>query len=329
VWNRWGEQWAAWPKFSKLWAQIARWASRQSEAAAFDVSTYTQGGKGRIRIDAVDKNAAAINFMNVEGTLVTPAPRYESRGLRLTQTGPGRYEGEFDASDPGSYIINLAYRMGTGADAVAGTLQTGVSVAYSPEYKELSTNLSLLKAIADRTGGRELAPSAPQGVYDTSNLAPAEARRAIWEDLIRLMVLLFLLDVAIRRIAINPFELARKARRFIAEMAGGRKTAEATAAVLTTLKGTREQVRGTLEPRAPAGEAGPAPQRSARYEAPQTPQKATEELSKALGGASETDKPVVAKPTRKPTPTSEADYTSRLLQAKKKARDKLDDEQAT
>lgn len=325
-WNRWGEQWAAWPKFSKLWAQIARWASRQSEAAAFDVSTYTQGGKGRIRIDAVDKNATAINFMNVEGTLVTPAPHYDTRGLRLTQTGPGRYEGEFDASDPGSYIINLAYRMGAGKDAVAGTLQTGVSVAYSPEYKELSTNLPLLKAIADRTNGRELGPAETKGVYDTSNLAPAEARRAIWEDLIRLMVLLFLIDVAIRRIAINPIELARKARRFIAEMAGGRKTAEATAAVLTTLKGTREQVRGTLEPRAPAGEAGPAPQRSARYEAPQTPQKATEELSKALGGASEVDQPVVAKPTRKPTPTSEADYTSRLLQAKKKAREKLEDE---
>jgi uncharacterized membrane protein len=37
MWTRWGGEWASWPQFSKLWGQIARWASRQSPAAAFDV----------------------------------------------------------------------------------------------------------------------------------------------------------------------------------------------------------------------------------------------------------------------------------------------------
>src|SRR5262249_35149466 len=57
MWPKWGERWTDWPKFSKLWAQIARWASRQSAAAAFDVSTSVQGGKGHIRIDALNRNA--------------------------------------------------------------------------------------------------------------------------------------------------------------------------------------------------------------------------------------------------------------------------------
>ena len=35
--------------------------------------------------------------------------------------------------------------------------------------------------------------------------------------------------------------------------------------------------------------------------------------------------PVVAKPTRKPTPTTEADYASRLLKAKKQVREKMDE----
>ncbi|NUQ48481.1 MAG: hypothetical protein HUU27_00965, partial [Phycisphaerae bacterium] len=58
-----------------------------------------------------------------------------------------------------------------------------------------------------------------------------------------------------------------------------------------------------------------------------TPQRASEDLSRALGGATEMDAPVVARPTRKPPPQGEADYTSRLLMAKKKARDEMQDDQ--
>ncbi|MBI5865332.1 MAG: FixH family protein [Planctomycetes bacterium] len=320
LWPRWGADWAEWPKFSKLWAQIARWASRQAAAAALDVSTSVQGGKARIRIDALDKDAAALNFMNIEGMLVDP--RSDSKALRLTQTGPGRYEAEFDAQTPGSYVVNLAYQTGRGENAVSGTLQTGVSVAYSPEYRELKTNEAMLRELADRTGGQVLDPANAKAAFDLGSLPRAESRRSIWEDLVRWTLLLFLLDVAVRRIAVNPIELLRKLRRRIAELAGAPPT-EASAAVLSTLKGTRDRAREELAKPAPT-ETGPAPSRSARYEAPVSDSKVTEQLSQALGGASEVDQPVVAKPTRKAAPTSEADFTSRLLKAKKQARDKLD-----
>jgi hypothetical protein len=322
MWTRWGNQWADWPKFGPFWAQIVRWCSRQPAAAAFEVTTSTQGGRGRIRIDALDKNAAAINFMNIEGTLVKP--NHESELLQLTQTGPGVYEGEFDARAAGSYVASFSYRLGAGQDALAGTLQTGLSVAFSPEYRELETNEALLGEIAERTGGRVLTPPEAAAAFDMSTLAQAEARRPIWEFLIRWMLLLFLLDVAVRRIAINPIEIARKLRRFIGEMAGKRQPAEASAAVLSTLKGARAQARDDLREQAP--EAGPAPDRSARYEPTVSDAKVTEQLSKALDGASELEKPVVARPTKKKTPTSEADFTSRLLQAKKRARDRMKDE---
>ena len=101
--------------------------------------------------------------------------------------------------------------------------------------------------------------------------------------------------------------------------------------MLTTLKGTRDRVRGDAGGEAgsavpPASETGPAPNRSARYQAKISPEAAARDLSEALGGASESDRPVVAPPTRKPAPTSEADFTSRLLKAKKEARDQLRDE---
>ena len=328
MWPRWGDAWAGWPKFSKLWAQIARWASRPVAATAFDVSTSVQGGRGKIRIDALNKNAAAVNFMTIEGTLVEPGPSYDSQPLRLTQTGPGRYEGEFDARQAGSYILNLAYRMGTGSEASSGSLQTGLSIAYSPEFRELQANEPLLSQLADRTGGRVVESDQAEKVFDPAGLPKAESRAAVWETLIKLMLLLFLLDVAVRRVAINPAELARKARAFIGELAGRRRPAEASAAVLSTLKGTRERLREDMQQRAPASEVGTPPDRSARYEAPVPDSKVTEELSKALGGASEheVEAPIVARPTRKKPAASEADYTSRLLRAKRRARGEMEKE---
>ena len=323
MWTRWGQQWANWPKFAPFWAQVVRWCSRQPAAAAFDVSTSTQGGRGRIRVEALDKNAAAVNFMNIVGTLVRPD--HDSESLQLTQTGPGVYEGEFDARQTGSYVASFSYKMGTGPDAVAGTLQTGLSVAFSPEYRELETNQALLAEIASRTGGRVLGDADLASVFDLSKIQAAEARRPIWEYLVRWMLLLFLLDVAVRRIAISPIEMARKIRRFIAEMGGQRLPAEASAAVLSNLKGAQAQRREESQER--LTETGPAPDRSARYEPGMPDARVTEELSKALDGASELDKPVVARPTKKAAPSGESDFTARLLAAKKRAKDRLKDQQ--
>ena len=325
MWTRWGTKWADWPSFSTFWAQTVRWVSRQPAAAAFDVSTTTQGGRGRIRVEALDKNAAAINFMRIEGTLVRPDQ--SSDELQLTQTGPGVYEGDFDARSAGSYVASFKYQLGAGADAIAGTLQTGLSVAFSPEYRELATNEGLLLELAERTKGRLLTPDEANLVFDRAGLPPAEARQPVWEHLIRWMLLLFLIDVAVRRIAINPVEVVRKVRRFIGEMAGRRQPAEESAAVLSSLKGARERMRdGEEEARRPT-EAGPAPDRSARYEPTVPDSKTTEQLSQALGGASELDQPVVARPTKKKPQSTEADFTSRLLQAKKRARRKMTEDE--
>jgi len=320
MWPRWGPAWAKWTGFSKFWAQTVRWCSRQSQSADLDVTTTVHGGRGKIVIDARDKNADVVNFMNVQGALVSPTQ--EASPLRLTQTGPGRYEGEFDAGQRGSYVLNLKYQIGSGAEARSGTLQTGVSVAYSPEYREQRPNLALLEELRARTGGRTLGRDDAPAAFDHASLARVETRSSVWEDLIRWMLVLFLLDVAVRRIAIRPREVARKSREFLADMAGRRQTAEASAAVLTTLKDKRERVRGEAE----SAEAAERPPPTARYDAGEAV-KAADDLARTLGGATPQDAPVVARPTGKKPATDEAEYTARLLKAKKRARQDLEKDQ--
>lgn len=323
MWNRWGTEWANWVQFSKFWAQIVRWVSRQAESAALDVTTSVQDGKGRIQVEALDANAATIDFMQIRGMLVPPGG--QGQPIQLTQSGPGRYEGEFDARDRGNYVLDLRYEMGSGPDAQRGALQTGLSVSYSPEYRDARPNLPLLEELRSRTNGRALGPETAAEAFDRGSLPTAETRRSIWEDLIRWMLLLFLLDVAIRRIALSPLEMARKVRQQLAEIGSRGKRADESAAVLTTLKGTRERVRESAKPKPEQGEA--APDRTAKYEAPAASDKASEDLARALGGATSEDTPVVARPSGKKPPTTEKDYTSRLLQAKRRARqDRGEDE---
>jgi uncharacterized membrane protein len=321
-WARWGPEWASWEEFSRFWAQAIRWASRQSEAAGLDITTTVQGGRTKIRIDAVDKNVDAVKFLEVVGKVITPDN--QAVPLRLTQTGPGRVEGEFESGDRGNYILDLRYRKGAGANAQTGLIQTGVSIAYSPEFAQMKANLPLLQNLREKTAGRDLRESEAIEVFDRSNMEPAQTRHVMWESLLRWMLLLFLLDVAIRRIAINPKEVGRKGRRFVSEMAGRQRDDAQAEVVLTSLKGTRERVRDEARERA---EQESAPAATARYEAQQEQQKATDDLGRALGGATSDDAPVVARPTGKKPAQSEADYTSRLLKAKRRARDDMRKEQ--
>jgi uncharacterized membrane protein len=315
MWPEWAAGWVGWEGFSAFWAQTVRWAARQPEAADFDVTTTVQGGTAKLRVDAIDKNAAAVNFMDLVGKVVAPDNATES--LTLTQTGPGRYEAEFDAHERGNYIVDLRYRIGRGPEARTGALQTGVSVAYSPEFSRLATNRALLDQVRETTRGRELALAGPAAVFDRSSMAPAETQHVMWETLVRWLLILFLFDVAVRRIAVSPAEQGRRARRFLHEMAH-RGEGQAAEAVLTTLKGTRERVR---EEQREAAEAGPPP--TTRYEAAQQEERATEELGRALGGATESDTPVVGKPSGRRPREDEADYTARLLRAKRRARDDI------
>ena len=70
-----------------------------------------------------------------------------------------------------------------------------------------------------------------------------------------------------------------------------------------------------------AASESPAP--TTRYDAGDTA-KAADDLARTLGGATQQDAPVVARPTGKKPVTGEAEYTSRLLKAKKRAREDLE-----
>jgi uncharacterized membrane protein/Mg-chelatase subunit ChlD len=196
-WQHWGADWSGWGNFGKFWAQIVRWAMHDEGAANFDITTRLDGNRGRVVVEALNKDASYLNFLQIKGRLVTPG--MESRDLYLTQTGPGRYEMEFEVGDHGNYLVSMSY---SGPDIQGGMVRTGLSVPYSSEFRETGTNFALLQDAMTRSKGRQLAMDPVKDQVFSRNLPPAIARQPMWRWVVQWLLLpLFLLDVAARRLA--------------------------------------------------------------------------------------------------------------------------------
>lgn len=196
-WTRWGRQWPSWGKFGKLWAQTVRWSMRQGRASDFEVSARQVGHEGRIIVEALDTEASFLNGLSIAGRVLMPDSK--GRSIRLHQTGPGRYEGTFPASANGHYVAVLSY---TDPKGRQGIIKTGLSVSYSPEYRELTTNEEVLRQIAEQTGGKMLPLNPDKADVFRRPVQPSVHRRPIWHWILGWFVIpLLLLDVAGRRLA--------------------------------------------------------------------------------------------------------------------------------
>lgn len=128
----------------------------------------------------------------------------------------------------------------------------------------------------------------------------------------RLALLAFLIDVAVRRLAINPVEAARRLRRLLRDLAG-----HPAPATVATLRGLRDRVRQSqtsLDADAPA-EPSATPGGAASGRA------GDEELTRLLNGRH--DRPALAAPAKRPPASQqgEPDYPAKLLRAKRRTQD--------
>ena len=314
LWPKWGSDWVAWFGFSKFWTQAVRYAARSGHAGDLEVETAVRDGNAHVTILAEHLPMRAQGSLVASGQVV--GPDYSGAPLPLQRTAAGRYEAVFPLDAPGTYLLNMPYSFGTGAQRQTGVLRAGVVQSYSPEYRTLRHDETTLAEIARRTGGRVINLNNPEAVFESWSIRPVQVRRPFWEDLLHLALVLFLLDVAVRRIAVTPAEAAGRIRRIIQELAG-RRTGTDSIATLGALRGAKERAHvGVGQPL----EEPPGLPTAVAQQEPIDPGPA-DELSQALNGA-ETDKPVAARPTRqgRAPVSSEADYTSRLLRAKRRAR---------
>ncbi|MBC8003288.1 MAG: hypothetical protein H7X97_11945, partial [Opitutaceae bacterium] len=85
-----------------------------------------------------------------------------------------------------------------------GSQVLGASVNYSPEFAATEPNINLLTRLAEAGGGKVLDPAVdnPFLIDRKKTFQPVD----LWETLLRLAIVLFTLDVGVRRIQIDREE---------------------------------------------------------------------------------------------------------------------------
>jgi uncharacterized membrane protein len=190
--SRWAAEWLSWPGYSKFWAQVVRQAMRKSDAKGVFVQVARKDGKATVTLDAVKPDGKYLNEAATEMTVIEP--QGGERKLTMTQTAPGRYEGEFPADAAGTYHVHMSQE----AKGQAVTQQSrGLVVNYDEELRLRPTNEKLLQAVAQASGGT-FRPE-PEAVFAPDERTAARAV-PLWPYLLTAAALIFVLDVALRRI---------------------------------------------------------------------------------------------------------------------------------
>jgi len=310
--TRWASSWLQWGGFQSFWEQTIRWAAKPSQSSDCEVFADVQGRQVTVNVEAIDPEGKFLQLANIDGQVITPD--VSTQALELAQIGPGQYRGQFQAPASGSYVVNLRYRK-LGEDTKTHLTQTTVTIPFAPEFRDLSDNAPLLKEVSEISAGRILSSDPNQAnLFDYSGVKFPETQLPLTRQLMFIWLALFLLDVAVRRVALDVRAMVRRAVSFVRSLRPERKADQ----TLERLRVTRQKLREQLLARS-----GDVPA-SRRYEA---------------GEGFKGDLPVTAaapqaEPSEsKPTPPvpqevkgpEQPSHIQRLLAAKRKAANRRED----
>jgi uncharacterized membrane protein len=326
VGSHWSPDWAGWSSYKKFWTSVVTWSSRQRMPANHTVQTSIDGNTAHVIVEGVTDKGDYQNFDKLTGSAMDPDVSKPGRegvthALNFEMKGPGRYEATFPVDKVGAYAVTITDQSNPAAPS---TIVAGLANSYSKEFLHLESDEGLLEklgGIAQRDSAVShtlslAAVDARKSGLFAHDLPPANQARALFWSLLLAALCLFPLDVAVRRLALDPELLwqwlAEKSAPLLARL--GLKKRQLQDAAAKSLAGR--------QPGAPPSEIVPggADSRAAqsRYE---------------QAGASDNAQNLNLHPGEKPagqapvggvklTPVDEAasDYTRALLKAKKRAR---------
>ena len=197
----WGAEWIAWEHYGKFWTQVIRHAMRQSaKGSLLEIEPYA--GRLRVALDARDEAERFINEATGTATLIRPDLSKEEWALH--QTAPGRYEvaiqiettplEEFQHS---VYFMQTELKLG---GKVVGNQSRSVMARYLDELRIRPTNDTLLRQVAELTGGSYNASAEEIAQWQTSRTASQVV--PLWSWLLTIAAILYVLDVLLRRVEI-------------------------------------------------------------------------------------------------------------------------------
>ena len=206
--SRWAADWVTWEGYSQFWAQVVRDVMRSSQSKGVETSIKYQGAKGQLIIDNYTDNGEFVNGLDSRMQIVKPDLEIES--MTIKQSAPGRYEADFPLNQIGSYLFKVRQTWlsdSDGEEIVFADFTRGLTISYKPEYRHLSTNDDFLKELASVTGGKYKPEISDLFIVDPTETATVHRR--LWRWFLAIALLLFVIDVALRRLDLAGYRIFR------------------------------------------------------------------------------------------------------------------------
>jgi uncharacterized membrane protein len=326
----WDRDWANSDLYAKFWEQTVDWVLRPTETGRhLFLTTEHKDGRIRIMVEAKDDDQSPLTEVELKAGITSPAFKVKDdkkSELKFEQKNAGVYEAEIAADEVGAYFLNIQAKWKKTTKGKDGKevsvdmmdhVRAGVTIPYSPEFAETDSNPGFLEKIRDLTGGKAYAESRLAEAARSADVFRATPQshaslQALWPWLVFLTALCLLMDVAIRRIAIQPEMLWAKAVATWQKLRGQASADDKVPEYIERLKSRKAAVGETMDKQKAAK----------KFEAAET------------GAAMPTVVPVTPVDKPKPAPKKvekkvEEDFATRLMRAKKKAMEERDKDKPT
>ncbi|MDK2903847.1 MAG: hypothetical protein PWQ93_1766, partial [Clostridiales bacterium] len=194
----WTQDWLTWDKGAEFWLNAVSSILPSDEQSEGMIQAEREGYKGQLTLTTDE---------TTQSDAVVIAPDGKQQDIELQVSRPGQYSGSFDVNEPGVYLIRVQQQEG---DKIINAVDSGLAVTYSPEYDiRYKSSKRLLEQVVAQTGGRIIGD--PKQVF-ADDVEPVWKQAELSPYLLPLALLLFVLDIALRRLKIEALWAALMAR---------------------------------------------------------------------------------------------------------------------
>ena len=297
---------------------MVSWTFPGEETGGIEASFETTGGTTALHVESVGADGSPRDFYATSASIV--GPDLEPATVNLAQVAPGVYEAQLGEIEPGAYAVRVTQTR-PGTSPLGRTV--GLVAPTAAEYRQLGANEPFLASLRAATGGTVVATALDPWRHD---LTATDRLTELWPLLLVLALLMWPLDIALRRMSLGRREVAAT-RGWVRGIGRRRRAAGPRTATAEGLLAASGRVRTSNA-------------RAAMRAVPGTSTEpiAPEATPSPLSGAIDTPTSAAAvgtrpTPTRAPAPSAPAsapvpppaeapDTMSRLRDAKRRARDR-------
>jgi Mg-chelatase subunit ChlD len=315
--GRWARDWIAWDQFPRFAGGLTDLLLPPRESGTLELRAIAAGPRAFLELTAQDEQGRPFNNLVIAGRAVDP--QNQGTAVQFQQIGPGQYRAVVDTSSPGVYLAQVAASDAEGRQI--GVAVTGIVVSYSLEYSAQRENLPLLTEVAGISGGRIDPP--PEAAFVSPNQNVGSVRE-IGFPLLWLALMLWPLDIAVRRLMLRMEDVAPWLERLRQRRPSPVAAPQATATVTRLGAAKRRAIAPRLSSARDDSSGDQPATPSVITQTSQPPRSSPEVRSPApTPGASESRAQPSGKRADSPEATEE--QFARLLAAKQRARRKSED----